>query len=477
MFSTPLFTDFFKVSHPMTLLALALLVGSFVILYQFEKKKISFSMRMLIGLGLGLLLGVGLQAIAGFPSPELIKNTTWIQQSITWFSFTGSVFVGFIRMLVVPIIMSSLIYTIINFKSSISLASLTRRSIFWLMITTGVAVAIGIVLALGTRLGSNIATISSTASARNVIDLSGIILGIIPSNPILAMSRDNVIAVVIFAAMIATSARIMGSKEKYAPAIGVFAQFVDASYRIVMSMAMTIIKYMPYAVVSLLASTLMSHGLQAIQSALLFIGLVYLASFIMIAVYAVILLLHGLNPITFYRKALPALTMAFSSRSSVGTLPVTISTLKDRLGVSGGTANLVSSLGSTMGMNGCAGYFPGLVAIMVATMTGTPIDASFIIMVIIVGMLGSLGIAGIPGSATMAASIMLAGIGLNQHFHLLAVVLAIDPLIDMGRTMINVNGAMISALAVDKEFGTLNVEAYNSKDADVSADVSDFTAL
>ncbi|MGL5722223.1 MAG: cation:dicarboxylate symporter family transporter [Brevinema sp.] len=477
MFDTALFTDFFKISQPMTVLAIVLLVGSFVILYQCEKKKISFSMRMLIGLILGLSLGIVLQAVAGFPSPDSIKSTPWIQQSITWYSFFGSVFVSFIRMLVVPIIMSSLIYTIINFKSSVSLAALTRRSLFWLMLTTGIAVSIGIALALVTRLGSNIALVNSNAAARPVIDLSGIILGIIPSNPVLAMSRDNVIAVVIFASMIATSARIMGSKEKYAASIGVFSQFVDASYRIVMSMAMTIIKYMPYAVVSLLASTLMSHGLQAVQSALLFIGLVYLATFIMFVVYAIILAFHGLNPITFYRKALPALTMAFSSRSSVGTLPVTISTLKDRLGVSGGTANLVASLGSTMGMNGCAGYFPGMVAIMVATMTGTPIDASFIIMVIIVGMLGSLGIAGIPGSATMAASIMLAGIGLSQYFSLLAVVLAIDPLIDMGRTLINVNGAMISAISVDKELGTMDVEAYNAKTTSAASEMSDFNTL
>ena len=190
----------------------------------------------------------------------------------------------------------------------------------------------------------------------------------------------------------------------------------------------------------------------------------------MIIVYAILLVLHGLNPITFFKKAFPALLMGFSSRSSVGSLPMTISTLETKLGVNTGTANFVASLGSTMGMNGCAGYFPAMAAVMIAIMTGTTIDASFIIMVIIVAIIGSLGIAGIPGSPTMAASIMLSGIGMSEYFGLLAIVLAVDPIVDMARTMINVNGAMISAICVDKEMGTLDVEKYNSKTVTTTSD-------
>ncbi len=156
--------------------------------------------------------------------------------------------------------------------------------------------------------------------------------------------------------------------------------------------------------------------------------------------------------------------MAFSSRSSIGTLPVTVSVLEDKMGVSIGTSNFVPSIGSTMGMNGCGGYFPGMVAVMIATMVGVPIDASFIVMVLIVAILGSFGIAGIPGSATMSISIMLAGIGLGEYYHLLALVLAIDPILDMARTMTNVNGTMIVSVCTDKDMGTLNIEKFNSND-------------
>ncbi|MGL4561497.1 MAG: cation:dicarboxylate symporter family transporter, partial [Brevinema sp.] len=106
-------------------------------------------------------------------------------------------------------------------------------------------------------------------------------------------------------------------------------------------------------------------------------------------------------------------------------------------------------------------------AILVGTAVGVPMNADFFIMVVVVAVLGSLGIAGIPGAATMAASIMLSGIGLSQHFGLLAIVLAIDPIIDMARTMINVAGAMVSAVCVDKELGSLNEKVYNDMSASI----------
>ncbi|MGL4676097.1 MAG: cation:dicarboxylate symporter family transporter [Brevinema sp.] len=462
MFSSPLFTVFLKLSQPITLVTLSILALAFILIYLLEKKKIDFSLRMFVALLLGISIGVLIQALSGFPDSNTISSTVWLQETIAWYGFFGSTFVSFIRMLVFPIILISLIQVIITFKSDLKFSTLVRNTLFWLMFTTGIATIIGITLALMTNLGANIVVENTSRQGRQVIDIIGVLLNIIPSNPIKAMNDDNVIAIVIFASLIGSSARIMRSKEKYQRVMDLFADLIDASYRIVMSMAMTIIKFMPYGVVALMSHTLISYGLTAIQQALLFIGLVYLASLIMCFIYCVLLLAKGLNPITFFKKSMPALLMAFSSRSSIGSLPMTISTLEEKLGVNTGTANFVASLGSTMGMNGCAGYFPGMIAIMVAIMTGVPIDASFILMIVIIAVLGSLGIAGIPGSATMAASIMLTGIGMGDQFHLLALVLAIDPLIDMARTMTNVNGAMVSAVCIDKKLGTLDLKNYNS---------------
>lgn len=464
MFQSSLFTNFLSLSSPMTLVALAMLFVTFAVMKFGEKKKISFPKRMILSLVMGVVLGVLLQAISGFPDADGIKNTVWLQQTITWYGLFGRAFVSFIRMLVIPIILVSMIRVILTLKSDFNLKALVSRTLFWLMATTGIAAIVGIVLSLSVNLGSSMVVVSGDRVSREVNNIVNIFIGLIPSNPIGAMVEYNVVAVVIFASMVGSAARFMRTKEKYKPSMDLFADFIESLYRIIMSMAMTVIKYMPYGVIALMATTLASYGVSALADALTFIIIIYVATAVMIVIYIVLIALHGLNPIVFLKKSASAWLMAFSSRSSVGSLPMTISTLEDKLGVNNGTANFVASLGSTAGMNGCAGYFPAMVAILIGTVAGVPMDLSFFIMVVIVAMLGSLGIAGIPGSATMAASIMLSGIGLSEYFGFLAIVLAIDPIIDMARTMINVAGAMTSAICVDKELGLLNVEAYNSFD-------------
>jgi len=181
----------------------------------------------------------------------------------------------------------------------------------------------------------------------------------------------------------------------------------------------------------------------------------------MLAIHLTIITLHGVPPATYVKKAAGTWLLAFSSRSSVGTLPMTISTLTTRMGVNDGTANLVGSLGSTIGMNGCAGFFPAMVVVMVAHMLGMQTDAQFYIMLLIVVTIGSIGIAGIPGTATVAATIALTGMGMGDYFPLIGMVLAIDPIIDMARTLTNVSGTMTAAIATDREMGTMDMTVFN----------------
>ncbi|MGL4394740.1 MAG: cation:dicarboxylate symporter family transporter [Brevinema sp.] len=470
MLQSSLFVNFLSLSQGMTVVTLLLLFGMFYIIKMLEKKKIDFSIRMMVGLGLGVFLGVALQAIAGFPSSETIKETTWIQETIVWYGLFGRAFVSFLRMLVVPIVMVSMIRVIMNLQANLDIKALIQKTLFWLLLTTGIAAIIGIVLSLFANLGDTLEVVATSNSAREVKNVVDVLVGLIPANPVGAMVNDNVVAIVIFASMIGSSARFMRTKEKYKANMDLFANLIEASYTIIMSMSMTVIKFMPYGVVALMSRTLVSYGLSALQDALAFIIVIYVASAVMLVVYFVIIVMHGLNPVVFFKKSVSAWLMAFSSRSSVGSLPMTISTLEQRLGVNNSTANFVASLGSTAGMNGCAGYFPAMVAVLVGTAVGVPMDASFFVMVIIVAVLGSLGIAGIPGSATMAASIMLSGIGLSEHFGLLAIVLAIDPIIDMARTMINVAGAMTSAVVIDKELGTLDEAKYNDMSLQIVED-------
>ncbi|MEG2295376.1 MAG: cation:dicarboxylase symporter family transporter, partial [Oscillospiraceae bacterium] len=176
----------------------------------------------------------------------------------------------------------------------------------------------------------------------------------------------------------------------------------------------------------------------------------------------VALVVFGYNPAIYLKKATAVMVLAFTSRSSVGCLPLTIETLVDKMGVNDGTASFVAGFGTTAGMQGCAGIFPALLLVFVANVTNMPIDFTYIAMTIVVVALGSLGIAGIPGTATMAASVALSGVGLAHQFPLISPILAIDPIIDMGRTFLNVTGSLSNAMIVDKTLGQVDMERFKN---------------
>lgn len=197
-----------------------------------------------------------------------------------------------------------------------------------------------------------------------------------------------------------------------------------------------------------------------------FIGALYTGVLIMLLIYVPILLVSGVNPIIFYKKAFPTMVFAFSSRSSVGTLSYTMDTLENKLGVSKTTTNFISPLSTTVGMNGCAGVFPAMLGVLVASAAGVEINFAFYFLLVLVVTLGSIGIAGVPGTATVAATVTLNGIGLGQYFDKIGSIFGIDPIVDMGRTMLNVTGAMVSAVAVDRWEGNHNMELFNKKIVD-----------
>ena len=192
-----------------------------------------------------------------------------------------------------------------------------------------------------------------------------------------------------------------------------------------------------------------------------FILALYVSIIIVFIIHLIIIAILGLNPIIYVKNAMEPLILAFTSRSSLGTLPVTIEALTDKMGVDNGIASFVGSLGSNMGMNGCAAIYPALMAVTLANMSGTEMDVSFYGMLIVIIVIGSLGIAGLPGSATMAVSVAISGMGMGAYFPLAGGIIAIDPILDMGRTMLNVNGTMVTAVAVGKSFNKVDKEIYN----------------
>ncbi|MWP46436.1 cation:dicarboxylate symporter family transporter [Gilliamella sp. Pas-s27] len=456
IFQGTFFEKFLSITHYQTLIGIGLLlICFFAVMKPLQDKKVNFSVRMLVGLILGAILGLGIQAVAGFPDAA----TLWMQETATWYGLFGRAFIAFIRMLVIPLIFVSIVKVIIDFSGKKNLPQIAFRGIFWLLFTTAIACIIGILLANLFSLGEISSSSVHQAQAKQYTNIIDTFVNLIPSNIIASMVNENIVGLVIFSALMGLAANRM--EKKNLQPISLFKTFIEALYKIVMSIAMTVIKYMPYAVIALLARTIISNGIPAIIQVSSFVAAIYIATLIMLIVHIAIVSIHGISPTMFIKKALGTWLLAFTSRSSVGSLPMTISTLTIRMGVNTGTANLVGSLGSTMGMNGCAGFFPALLAVMVAHMVGIETNIQFYIMLVIVVVIGSIGIAGIPGTATVAATVVLSGMGMAEYFPLIGMVLAVDPIIDMARTLANVSGAMTAAVVTDREIGLMDMGVYN----------------
>lgn len=450
------FSDFLYLTDIKTVLFIAILFGLFFGMKQMEKKKVKFSTRMLSATGIGLVLGVLIQVVGGFPDAPL--EVPFIEEINKWYGLFANGFMDLLKMLVIPLIFVSIIRVIINMKQGENLGELTARTLGMLVGTTAIAAIIGLVVGNMLQLGVGSELVAGDASIREVNSLVDTLRGLLPSNPIAAMANGNVVAVVVFAAFLGLATK--RQTKKYYDVVKPFIDLIEAFYKIILSVAMTIIKWMPYAVIALLANTIAGRGMTALWEVLDFIIATYLGVAIMFVFHLILITLSGLNPIRYVKNVLDALVLAFTSRSSLGTLPVSIEKLTDNVGLDNGTATFVGSLGSNAGMNGCAGIYPALVAVTVANMTGTPIDISFIAMVILVIALASFGIAGLPGSATMAISVVLSGIGMGEYFPLIAGIIAIDPILDMGRTMLNVNGTLTTAVVVGKSFNHIDEDVY-----------------
>lgn len=450
------FKDFLYLTDVKTLIFIAILLGLFFVMKQLEKKKVKFSTRMLSATGIGLVLGLLIQFVGGFPDAPL--EVPFIAEINKWYGLFANGFMDLLKMLVVPLIFVSIIRVIINMKQGENLGKLTARTLGTLIGTTAIAAIIGLIVGNAFQLGVGSNLIAGDASIREVSSLVDTLRGLIPSNPVEAMASGNVVAVVIFAAFLGLATK--RQTKKYYDIVKPFIDLVEAFYKIILSVAMTIIKWMPYAVIALLANTIAGRGVAALAEVIDFIIALYLAVAVMFGVHLILIAVNGLNPFRYVKNVLDALVLAFTSRSSLGTLPVSIEKLTDNVGLDNGIATFVGSLGSNAGMNGCAGIYPAMVAIMVANMTGTPIDMTFIIMLVIMIALASFGIAGLPGSATMAISVVLSGMGLGEYFPLVAGIIAIDPILDMGRTMLNVNGTLVTAVLVGKSFNQIDSDIF-----------------
>lgn len=459
------FKQFLMISDIKTIIFLIALVAIIMVINRLPKEKFNFSAKVMTATFIGLILGLVIQVVAEFPHDPM--KLTFVRETTLWYSLLGGGFISLIRMLVIPLVMVSIIHVIINMKEDANLGSLVKRTLTISLAMVAISVAVGLVFGILFKVGKvDEATSVITEGGRQIREVKNIVdtlKALIPSNPVEAMVNLNIVGLVIFSSIVGVAAKRMS--KKYMAIVKPFFDLINAFQKIIVSMAMSIIKWMPAAVVPLLANTIAQKGVHAIAEVGKFIVILYLAVAVMFIVQMIAVAVFGMNPFTYVKKCTSLLLLAFTSRSSVGCLPVTISTLTNKLGVTESTASFVGSFGTTAGMQGCAGVFPALTIVFVTHMSGHSIDMTMFAMAVIVVAISSLGIAGIPGTATMAASVGLSGTGLAALFPLINPILAIDPIIDMPRTMLNVIGSVTNALMVDKSLGLINMDTYNDPNA------------
>ncbi|MDM5186372.1 L-cystine transporter [Bacillus sp. DX4.1] len=441
------------------------------ILYRMQKKYVSFTKRVFTGLGMGIVFGTILQ-IAFDGNSSVVKTTT------DWFNLVGDGYVGFLKMIVMPLIMVSIISAITNLKSSKGLGKMSGFIIGVLIFTTMISAGVGIASSNLFNLNAESIQAGDAEAARGELleqkltevedqTIPQKVLQFIPTNPFLDMTGGrptSTLGVVIFSAFVGVAA--LQIKRKKPEQAEMFSKIINALYAVVMRIVTLILRLTPYGVLALMTNTIAKTNVDGLLNLSTFVIASYVAIAAMFIVHGLLVSLVGLNPITFFKKALPTLTFAFTSRTSAGSIPLNIEAQTQKLGISDGVANFSASFGASIGQNGCAGIYPAMLAVMIAPSVGiNPLDPAFLIQLVVIVAISSFGVAGVGGGATFAALIVLSS--MNLPVGLAGLLISIEPLIDMGRTALNVSGSMTAGAVSAKVLGEINMDTYNNNDIDV----------
>ena len=443
-----------------------------LLLTQTRKTDWSLAKKVLIGLCLGVAFGLVLHLIYGENS-SILKDTT------QWFNLIGNGYVKLLQMVVMPLVFVSILGAVIRLHDAGSLGKISFFTIGTLLFTTAIAASVGILvthlfglsaigLVQGTAETERLNTIQTDyvdkVSGLNIPDL---FLSFIPSNPFAELTGahpTSIISVVIFAVLLGMAGLNLiktdpEKGQKVLAAIQVLQAWVMKLVRLIMTLT-------PYGVFALMAKVVVSSKMADILNLGGFLVASYVGLAIMFTVHAVILLLTGVNPIQFFKKVWPVLSFAFTSRSSAASIPLNIEAQTRRLGVPESIASFSASFGTTIGQNGCAGLYPAMLAVMVAPTVGiNPFDPIWMITLVCVVTLSSVGVAGVGGGATFAALIVLPMLGLPVT--LVALLISIEPLIDMGRTALNVDGSMTAGMVTSQLLGQTDKSIFEQDSADL----------
>jgi len=391
----------------------------------------------------GLILGL----IAGFIFGE---KTVYIKP-------IGDIFINAIMMLIVPVVFTSLVCGVISMKDPAKMGRVGIKTLSFYMVTMVIATTIGLSLAMMFSPGSGITipadTVYNIPAAPSLLE---IVTSIIPYNPVVAFAESNVLQIIVFAIMVGIAINMAGDAAK--PVVTFLESFLEIVFKlvgIVMSLA-------PYGVFALMAWVTGQYGLEVLKSLFMLVAVIYLGCIINMAlIYTFILRIFAkLDPRPFFKGMISAQVISFTTGSSAATLPVSMQCAQKHLGVSKELSSFIQPLGATINMNGLSVYL-GAVAIFAANMYGIFLTPTQLGLVIVISTLASIGCAGIPGAGLIVMSLVLGAIGLP--FEVIAIIAAVDRIIEMATTTVNITGDALVATVIAKSEGDLDETIYYSK--------------
>lgn len=416
----------------------------------------SFGVQVLIGLVLGVALGLVARATGA-----TADNPTWLSETLR---IIGSSFVTLLRTIVPPLIFLAIVSSVANLRQVTNAARLAWQTLLWFAITAlaSVLIGIGVGLLIDPARGAGV----SAADAAEPSKTGGwldFLTGIIPANMLglSASTTDHGVNLSFNALQILVIAIAVGiAVVKVGAAAEPFLAFTRSALAVVQKVLWWIILLAPLGTVGLLGNAVVAYGWETIGSLARFTLAVYVGLLLVMGVlYPLVLRMHGLSIRQFFSGVWPATQLGFVSRSSIGTMPVTQAVTERNLGVPRAYSSFAIPLGATTKMDGCAAIYPAIAAIFVAHFFDVQLGITEYLLIAFVAVLGSAATAGVTG-ATVMLTLTLSTLGLPLEG--VGLLLAVDPILDMGRTATNVTGQALVAAVVAKREGILDQEAYDA---------------
>jgi len=393
--------------------------------------------KIFIGLCLGLLVGL------------LFKDVALMLKPV------GTLFINMIKMLIVPLVFVTLVTGITSMEDLSKMRRIGIKTFSIYLVTTAIAVAIGLAFGLIFEPGAGVA-LSNTAAvaAKKAPPLVDTLLALIPTNPMDSLVKGDILQIIVFAIFLGIAISMAGEKGK--PVAAFFESFSEVMFKL----TEIVISFAPIGVFGLMAWVSASYGVDVLISLAKVIGCVYIACLFHMALTmgGGITLFARLNPIKFFKGIASAQTVAFTTTSSSGTLPITTSNAIHNLGVSKPIASFVLPLGATINMDGTAIY-QGICAVFVAQAFGIDLSFANYVTIILTATLASIGTAGVPGAGLIMLSLVLTSV--NLPLEGIAIIAGIDRILDMARTTVNITGDAMTAVIVAKGEGELDEKIYN----------------